>query len=337
MSTAGLLEELRRRQIVGGAAPALPDAPQERPWFIALLQGMAGWVSGLLLLVFVWLLGKPDTTVAIVILGLLLVAGAWVLYILDRSAVFLDQLALAVSIAGQLALAWAILKELDSTAVAALSLLALQCAVFVVMPNNVARTIAAFFACIAWTYAVRFLLWPGAGADAFFDRYGEVRAPVFGSWTTPVGWLLTWAPIIALAVALLVYETRWMARRARVFARPALTGTLLGAALASFAGDPMWTMLGGSTFAPMQNQPLSMWALLPLLSIALTMFVAHCAFRLRSFGLLGIAVFAALLRLSMFYYQYGTTLLAKAAVMLMLGVVLLGGGIALQKRAREPA
>ena len=49
-------------------------------------------------------------------------------------------------------------------------------------------------------------------------------------------------------------------------------------------------------------------ALFPLLSIALAMFSAWCAFRCAATGLLGFAVFAALVHLSRFYYLYGTTL-----------------------------
>ncbi len=331
----GLLDAMRAAQIIDDREPPPQDEPQDRPWFITLVQGMAGWVSGLLLLLFIGVLLRPDTTGEILTVGIVLTAGAWLLYFIDRNAVFLEQLALAVSMAGQLALASAILEDIHSITVVALTLFALQCAVFVVMPNKVARIVATFFACVAWAYFIRFALWPGRGVDAFFDGDGNLRAPLFGIWTTPASWLLTWAPVIALIITLLVREPRWMASSARVFARPALTGALLGAALAGFSADPLWTALLGSSFAQSQNHPLTLWSLFPLLSIALTLLVAHCAFRLRSFGLLGVAIFAALLRLSLFYYQYGTSLMAKSAIMLVLGVAVLGGGFWLRARAAK--
>jgi hypothetical protein len=333
--TAGLVAAMRAAQIIDVGAPNPPDQPRDRPWFILLMQGAVGWVAGLLMLVFIGLIWQPDTTPEILTVGIFLSGGAWALYFIDRDNVFLDQLALAISIAGQLALAWALLKDMDSPSAAALTLLALQVAVFFIMPNHVARTVATFFACIAWAYFIRLALWPGHGVDSFFDGYGRARMPVFGAWTMPVAWLLTWAPIIALNLGLLVNETHWMARGARVLARPALTGALLGAALGSFTAEPLWTTLFGAGSGFALSLPLSWWSLFPLLSIVTTLFVALCAFRLRSFGLLGVAVFTALLRLSMFYYQYGTSLLWKSAIMLMLGVALVAGGITLQKRVVE--
>jgi uncharacterized membrane protein len=45
-----------------------------------------------------------------------------------------------------------------------------------------------------------------------------------------------------------------------------------------------------------------------------------------------VAVFAALVHLSRFYYLYGTTLLWKSVLMLFIGGALLLGAIALRRR-----
>jgi uncharacterized membrane protein len=78
--------------------------------------------------------------------------------------------------------------------------------------------------------------------------------------------------------------------------------------------------------------PMSWASLFQLLSIALAMFAAWCAFQLRSSGLLGFAVFAALLHLSRFYYLYGTSLTAKSVIMLCLGAIMLGVAVLMQRR-----
>jgi uncharacterized membrane protein len=75
-------------------------------------------------------------------------------------------------------------------------------------------------------------------------------------------------------------------------------------------------------------------AVFPLLSIGLALFSAYGAFRIRNSGLLGFAVFAALLHLARFYYLYGTTLMWKSVIMLAVGAALLLAGFAL--RNREP-
>jgi uncharacterized membrane protein len=76
---------------------------------------------------------------------------------------------------------------------------------------------------------------------------------------------------------------------------------------------------------------LGWWSLFPLLSIGLAVFAAWTAFRLRSGGLLGLAVLAALMHLSRFYYLYGTSLLWKSAIMLAAGGLMLAGAFLLQR------
>ena len=114
----------------------------------------------------------------------------------------------------------------------------------------------------------------------------------------------------------------------RRHARPLLIGTLLGLSVGGVAAEPFTVFALGIESMGMR---VSWWALFPLLSMALAMFSAWGAFRIRSHSLLGIAAFAALLHLSRFYYLYGTSLLWKAVIMLALGAALLLAGIALQK------
>ena len=71
---------------------------------------------------------------------------------------FLDQLALALSIAGQCAIAWALLDDVGSGLTIFATLLVLQLVVLLVMPNKTARTLAALFATIAWVYTIRFVV-----------------------------------------------------------------------------------------------------------------------------------------------------------------------------------
>jgi uncharacterized protein DUF4401 len=321
---------LRSRGLIPDKSPPAPNA--DRPWFVALLQGVAGWIAGIFLLSFVGLIIKPESSGAILVLGALLLGAAWALYHADRDAVFLDQLALAISIAGQFAVAWGIVKEDLSGLPIASTLLGLQLLVLLIMPNKVARTLAALFATIAWVFTVRFALRPGQGEQIFFDGGHGGYAPLLGAWTLPLAWTLTWVPLLALAAWLIRNESRWMSSGLRRYARPLLTGILLGLSLGGIAAEPFTVFALGIESMGMR---FSWWALFPLLSIALAMFSAWGAFRIRSLGLSGFAIFAALLHLSRFYYLYGTTLLWKAVIMLAVGAALLFAGIALQKRSPQ--
>jgi hypothetical protein len=326
---ARLVAELRERGVIAADAPS-PDESADRPWFIALLQGAAGWLAGVFLLSFLGMVLRPDDASTIFILGFLLLGSAWLIYYVDREGAFLDQFALALSIAGQIAVAWGILEHDRSALTLAVTLLALQITVLVVMPNRGARTLAAFFATIAWMFTVRHLLAPtaGFGVIAGFDDRRDVR-PLLGAWTEPIEWLLTWVPLLIIAIWLIRRETAWMATGLREYARPVLTGVLLGLALGGIAAAPFaWLAVGG---VPGLGVDFSWRALFPLFSIGLALFAAYGAFRLRSLGLSGFAILAAMLHLARFYHLYGTTLLWKSLIMLVIGAVLLALGIALRR------
>ena len=186
-------------------------------------------------------------------------------------------------------------------------------------------------------FTVRFALRPGQGEQIFFDYGHREIAPGFGAWTLPVGWALTWLPLLALTIWLIRSEARWMSSGLRNLARPLLTGALLGLSLGGVAAEPFSVLIFGTEAMGMR---FTWWALFPLLSVALAMIAAYGAFRVRSGGLLGFAILAALLHLSRFYYLYGTSLMWKSVIMLVAGALLLLAGTALRKvepEARSPA
>ena len=326
-SLESLVDTLRVRGVIAAEAPPSPEESGHRPWFVALMLGLAGWFAGIFLLAFIGLTFELKSGVAILVIGLVLLVSAWALYYTDRKAVFLDQLALALSIAGQCAVAWYFLEDVESGLSVSATLLMLQLVVLVVMPNKTARTLAALFATIAWVYLMRFVV-RGGEFDDMFDDFGRYRRHP-ESVSVLIAWLLTWVPMLYAASWLIQRESTWMAHGLRVFARPILTGLLLALSLGGLASEPFVKLAFGMESVGVQ---MSWLALFPLLSIALAMFSAWCAFRLRSHGLLGFAVFAALMHLSRFYYLYGTSLMWKSMIMLCLGALMVGVGVLIQKR-----
>jgi hypothetical protein len=326
-----VVDRLRERNVIAPGAPA-PETPDEhRPWYVLALTAAAGWLAGFFLLGFIGVAFKIDSRIAIGVIGVVLLGTAWALYIADRRAVFLDQLALALSIAGQSALAWAFLAETNSGLVIAATLLAIQLSVLLVMPNRTARSIAALFAVFCWVYVVRFALHPARGEEAFFAEGFQASRMNFPSALT--WWLLTWAPLVMFSGWLIARESRWMSGWLRAYLRPILVGLLLALAVGGVASEPFVVVIEGLGGADSMGYQLSSWAVFPLLSISLAMYAAHCAFRLSSDGLAGFAVFAALAHLARFYYLYGTSLTWKALIMACLGVALLAAGLWLRQRA----
>jgi hypothetical protein len=331
MSTAkdDFLSLLREKGVIPADASAAPADTADRPWFVSLLQGVAGWLAGIFLLVFLGLVFKPESGPVLFGLGAMLLVAAWFMYHADRHGAFLDQLALAISIAGQISVAASVLKDHYSALGASVTVLVLQVFVLLIMPNRIAKTLAALFATTAWIYTVRFLVRPDNVESMFFEERFAGAPDTFGAWTLPVGWLLTWIPLLAFAAWLILREPQWMAGGLRRLARPLLTGLLLGLSVGAIVAEPFTVLILGTE---LWGRGIDWLAIFPLLSIALALFAAYGAFRVRSSGLLGFAIFAALLHLARFYYLYGTTLLWKSVIMLCVGAALLLAGLALRNR-----
>jgi len=126
--------------------PTTP-AQLQTPWFVRALQAFSGWLAALFLLGFiamgvVFVVESPAASLG---LGLVMIGAAFGLLCKARGDV-LEHLALAVSLAGQLLIAWALVEFWNSSTYLWWSLLALQCALTLVMPSQVHRTFSAFAA-----------------------------------------------------------------------------------------------------------------------------------------------------------------------------------------------
>jgi hypothetical protein len=269
---------------------------------VGAVLGVAGWLAGLFALGFVWVLFEPDSAGEYAVSSAVLLAAAIGLYVGGRNVAFLEQLALAFSIAGQLGLTWAAADATESAAATAGLVALMQLALLVVVPNDLARKLAALFACTAWALAIRLGWWDVRPFDD--ERENVALAPAL------LGWLLVWAPIAALTLALIATEPSWIATKARRLARPALSGLIAALAVGTWASEPF----AGLPFA--QNGSATSWLVLwPLLGALAALFAAYCAFRLRNRALIGLAIVGALLHVSQFYYVLGTTLVVKSLIM----------------------
>jgi hypothetical protein len=293
------------------AAP-LPAQTAERPWYVSAVLGFAGWLASLFAFLFVWLLFEPDTAAASALAGAIMLGAGFALYIVNRDSAFFEQLALALSLAGQIALVWAAVEATDSATAGAAFATVMQAALLAALPNRFAKVLSAFFMCVAWALTVRFAWW---GETGFADPpVGAALAPAL------IGWFVIWTPIAVGAHILIAREARWMASGARRILRPALTGLVLALALATWTSEPFANFqLLGAPGATRTNW-LALW---PLLAVAAALFGALCAFRLRHGGLIGIAIAGALLHLVQFYYLLGVTLMVKSYIMLVVGIILL--------------
>jgi hypothetical protein len=306
-----LTQALVARGILGPDTP-VPTAVDQRPWFISAVLGVAGWFAGLCALVFFAMLFKPHGAGQISLIGGVLLAAAFGLYAVDRGSAFFDQLALALSVAGQIALIWAAGEATRSAAATAGCAAVLQLALLLAMPNPFAKALAAFFACIAWALTVRLAWW----GESSLWHAGEPVAlgPAL------LGWFVIWIPLAMAAHVLVKTERQWVASGLRRIARPALAGVIAGLTLGSWASEPLAGLQIWQHGAGRSNW-LALW---PLLALLAALFATFCAFRVRNRALIGLGVCGALLHVSQFYFLLGTTLLVKSILMLVVGAALLG-------------
>ena len=314
-----------RGHLPADAAAAPPSATRDRPWFVALLLGVAAWFAGAFGLGCVGLLLSPSGGAWIPI-GLVLLAAAWVLLSrVDESNVFGSQLGLVLSIAGQFALIGGVAETLfhGDHVVSRVALVAavLQLALVVAMPDRLHRVLSTLFACAAWACVLRFALWDAepSGRSATTSSFGLAL----------LAWLLAWAPPALLLARLLRDEPRWMAAGRQALLRPACTGLVVALAWATLLSDPLDALRWSDDHAAAD----ALWPLLSLLAAALALLAA---FALRSTGLMGMCIVAGLLHVVQFYQALAIPLMAKSLTMLALGAVALAAARALARGRTTP-
>ena len=298
-----LLQALHARGFIPDPAPALPahDA-QDRPWFVSLLLGAAGWVAGILVLIFVAMTFARGSSAggSVLVVGVVLLGMAYGLFWASGRAgfaAFASQTALSLSIAGQFATLFGVteiidhnfsLKEVPTLAGIAL---VLQVALAALMPNGLHRSMSTLFACIAWAVMLRYSL-PQA--------------------MSPVTWMVTWLPLAGALFVIAKNEPAWIARGRAPIVRPVAAGLIVALALGTLASEPWAWVIGphgtSGSFAP--------W---PLLSALAALAALAAAFALGSMGLAAVCIAAAIGHMFHLYYSLEATLLVKAATLAAIG------------------
>ena len=295
-----------------GSTPDVAASEIARPWWLGLLLGASGWLAGLFTLGFVATLFQPRGATDAAVASAVLLAAAWGLYRADRDGAFASQLALALSIAGQCLLVYALNVDATGLAGVAASTLAVQVVLAAVMPNPAHRTLSAFFATLAWAVTVRATLF---GTPSFWHG---LSGPAPALPAALGGWALTWLPMGG-AIGLALYrEADWMARGGAAAWRPVLDGLIVGLACATLVSDPLAVLQVVGIGGPAQGW-LALWPLLSALAALGGVAAGHA---LQSRALMAGCAAGALLHVTHAYYVLGISLLQKSALMGVVGVAL---------------
>lgn len=341
MSTrADLWGRLAAANLVTGPMPEARAAAS--PWYVTAMIGIAAWVASLFLLVFVGiaLSNLFRDEMGLLPAGLVMCAACAVAFRLAGRIMFVAQLALSMSLAGQALIAYGVLRHQTSNPAAWIALAVIAIVLVAAVPYSVHRVLAALAAALCVRYALAFAglgaMFPALVAAAFLlALYGEERGlatrslwhavaaglalgalivipaqlgEVFWwgmSTRPPSPVVMSWAGAIALAVVLLAAIARIL-HRARLpwSSRTAMVALAAGAAVALAAR--------------------------PVSGLTLALVILLAAFDAGRRALAGFAIAGMLLALGHYYYSMDTTLLAKAAALFSAGVVLLAAGLAVR-------
>ncbi len=316
--------KLNRYELLHALQLPLPDenaechaAKQvERPWYISFILGASGWLAGIFLLIFVGLLFYKEHSPSIMLFAcVVLTASAWGLYKADPEGAFVSQLALALSVAGQILLVIGVAQLRDGYAWPAFAAMLVEILFVFIMPNALHRMLSALFACAALAAGVHYGLFANRNPFSYAVT-NDVPETLSYALT---GWAISWLPVALLVVWLVRYEARWMASGLQKIVRPALAGLIVGLSFATLISQPFESFDWHA-----RNMTDSGWlALWPLLSVLAAIGGLVAGFALNSRMLMGASIIGALLHISHFYYALGASLLIKALIMMAMGAVML--------------
>lgn len=333
--TEDIWAALHEAGIVQGKLPE--TGKLESPWFVKVLLGLSGWLAACFLLGFIGMGFEfifKSSAAAFIIGGMMIVGAFFLLRI--RKNEFFEHLALAISLAGQCLVVWAIFENFNLDENIAWMLVALlQVTLAVVMPNFVHRVFSSFNAAFAFSMALTIMGWPYvfSGVVIFLAAWcwlNEFRYPGHMRRIRAIGYGQALALILLECTAVFGYRTLgWIVspRQSALWTKPWIGEILIGAGMLYV----VWHLL--RRYNQGLSERISITALLGTLflcavSIEVQGITVGMAIMLLGFAganrvLMGLGIVSLLFYISSYYYLFEATLLSKSLTLLVVGLALL--------------
>lgn len=333
--TDPLWAALLKNKIVTGEPPQKTEA--ESPWFVKLLMAFSGWLAALFLLFFIGLGFKFiwKNEVAALMIGASMITGAWFILRVPKNE-FLEHMGLAISLAGQFLVLYAIFETANGNTYMAWFLIGLfQLALALLMPGFIHRVFSSFGGALSFYLCIGLLNWPDIISgilmlSATFCWVNEFKWPGQIRRIRAIGYGLVLALILIKCTNL--FGSRVIGIRFPVPA-PGLWGiplieTILTGAAGFYLVYHLLNRYNKQISEPVSLITLSGVILFSILSIKVEGLPAGLIIILLGFYgsnrvLLGLGIASLLFYISSYYYLLTTTLLDKSLSLFIVGLCLL--------------
>lgn len=327
---------LLRAGVVHGEAPKIGKPAS--PWYVKMVLAFSGWLAAIFLLFFLGL-GFDfifKNNLATLILGVIMIAGAFALFHLFKND-FGEHLALAVSFAGQVVVAYAIFDIYNQNGKIAWPLtLLLQITLTVVMPNFVHRVISSSIAAFAFFMVLTIMGWTyfSSAVLMFFAAMCwlyEFRYPRHMKMIRAIGYGLVLALIYLKGTVFFghrILEWRIARYQPSIWAKPWMDEVLIGMVTFFVVRQLLrrydQNLSAGLSTTVLLGTMVLCVASMKVQGITLGMVIMLLGFSGANRVLLGLGIMSLLFYISSYYYFLDATLLYKSQTLLLVGIILLG-------------
>ncbi|MCZ4316660.1 DUF4401 domain-containing protein [Comamonadaceae bacterium G21597-S1] len=333
-----LWSRLHAAGLTTGNMPAWTQEPRT-PWYVRVMVAVAGLIAATCLLGFVAAVFNVlfESTTASMTTGGLLLLAACILFRTVRQNDFSAMFALTVSLAGQFLVLFGLFTLFDDHPMTARPFwwtAALQVVLMVVMPNTVHRSLSAYAAAMAFTYAcfatgVAFVATGVIAASVTTLWLNEARSGARLAVAAPVAYGLT-ASFLQIAGESLFAHPLVSVFGVRTdielwpWAEPALTAAALIVTAAILLTRAGWRPSARRTQLAMGAVLMVCIASFKAPGILAGLLVVLLGFSNGNRLLVGLGIASLAIYVSGYYYLLEVTLLHKSGVLLATGAVLLG-------------
>jgi len=318
--------------IVSGDAPNIEYI--DSPWYVKVLLAFSGWLASLFLFGFLAVGFETilDNSLSTFITGSIVIGGAYLVLRIPKNE-FVEHIGLALSLAGQALIAWAIFKAFRNEYAIVWGLVgAAQILLAVVMPNFIHRVFSAYLSAFAFSMSlfdagvpyvfsslVMFVVaWLWLNEFRFVQHMQKIRAVAYGlvlalvqlkgsmlfggTWTLSnsqsTQWVEPWMSELLASIVILYVVWQLLKKYSEYLSNRTIAIALIGTLLLCAASMEATGLTVGIT-------------------------IIILGFSSSNRILLGLGVASLLFYISAYYYLLDITLLDKSFVLFGVGVILL--------------